>query len=291
MPLKTSNFRSYLKLMRADRPIGFYLVLWPALWALAFAAEGEIPSLHLVAIFSVGAFLMRSAGCVINDYADRHWDGEVERTRQRPLVTQEVSAKEALSLFSLLCVLAAILLVFLDSRTRFWSIGALALAILYPFTKRFSHFPQVVLGTAFAWAVPMAYTAQSGEVTPTAWVLFAAVVTWVIIYDTFYAMVDRADDIKAGIKSTAIFFGRYDRLITSFLQLLFLTLMLTAGAMSSFSSLYYLSLFAVLCLFGYQQFLIRNRDVEHCFKAFLHNNYVGWSIFIGLIAQAMHNTP
>ncbi len=286
MLLQPSKLKIYLSLMRADRPIGFYLVLWPALWALFFAGEGDLPPVKLLVIFTIGAFLMRSAGCVINDYADRHWDGNVTRTRERPLVTKAVSEREALVLFVLLCFCAAALLIFLHAETRIWSIGALFLATAYPFTKRFSHFPQLVLGAAFAWAIPMAYVEYTGGTNVASWVLYIAVLVWVVVYDTFYAMVDRRDDLKTGIKSTAIFFGHFDRSVTAALQLLFIMLMIVAGQINSHGVYYYLSLAIALGLFGYQQYLIKDREADRCFRAFLNNNYVGWSIFLGLLVQA-----
>jgi len=272
--------------MRVDRPIGTYLVMWPALWALMLAANGT-PNPKLVIVFCAGAFLMRSAGCVINDYADRNWDGKVERTKNRPLATQRITTTEALQLFVMLTLLATSLLLWMNIQTFYWSLGAIFLATLYPFTKRFIQTPQLILGMAFAWAIPMAFAAQTNTVPLSAWVLYVATLFWVVAYDTFYAMVDREDDIKVGIKSTAILFGQFDRLITFMLQVLFLTAMLWVGFLFNCGLAYFVSLALVSLLIVYQQWLIKDRKNELCFKAFTNNHYVGMLLFIGLAIDAL----
>ncbi|MBT8148539.1 MAG: 4-hydroxybenzoate octaprenyltransferase [Pseudomonadales bacterium] len=275
---------AYLRLMRVDRPIGTYLVAWPALWALWFAAEG-FPGVKLLLVFLAGAFLMRSAGCVINDYADRNIDAHVERTKARPLARGEVAPKEALALFVLLCALAASLLLLTNSKTVLLALLAAAITTIYPFMKRHTHWPQLVLGMAFSCAVPMAFAAATNHVPLLAWLLYTAVVLWVIAYDTYYAMVDRDDDLRIGVKSTAILFGRHDRSIIALLQVLFITLMIAAGLLSGRSILYYAGLIFASFLFVYQHVSTAQRDHERCFAAFLQNNYVGMAIFIGIAAD------
>lgn len=274
----------YLQLMRVDKPIGSYLVIWPALWSLWIAAKG-MPDPLLVIIFIVGAFLMRSAGCVINDYADRNIDGFIERTKQRPLAAGLITPKEAIQLFILLCAAAALLLIFTNRLTVLLAFAALLLAALYPFTKRFTHLPQVVLGMAFSCSIPMAFAAQTNTLPAIILPLYSAVIVWVVAYDTFYAMVDRDDDLIAGVKSTAILFGRYDRLITSFLQCIFIALMIKIGLLLEIGRIYYGAICLTALLFIYQQSLISLRDKNKYFKAFLNNNYVGLVIFIGFAAD------
>jgi len=281
---KTQTLRHYFHLMRLDRPIGILLLLWPTYWSLWLAAGG-IPSLRNLIIFTLGCVLMRSAGCVINDVADRKIDGQVKRTRQRPLVTGLVSTTEALLLFAALCVFALMLVLMTNSLTIKLSFGGLFLAIIYPFMKRVTHMPQVVLGAAFAWSVPMAFAAESGELNQSIWLLYLAVVLWAVIYDTFYAMIDRDDDLKIGVKSTAILFGDADRKITGFLQGLFLLTLVLAGRKFELGMYYYTSLCVAALLFFYQQWLIKDRLPDNCFKAFLNNNYVGLVIFIGIAAD------
>lgn len=255
--------------------------MWPTLWALWLAAEGP-PRLHVLVIFLLGVVLMRSAGCVINDYADRNIDRHVTRTRTRPIATGEVSSREALALFVALC-LGAFMLVLLTNRlTLALSTGALTLALIYPFTKRYTHLPQVVLGAAFAWAVPMAFTAQSGTLKVEIWLVYTAVVIWTVVYDTFYAMVDRADDLKIGVKSTAILFGDLDRPITAALQVMTLLALYGVGHRFSLGDVYLASLMFVAGLFVYQQYLIRYRHPQGCFNAFLNNNWVGMVVFLGI---------
>ncbi|MFT5082805.1 MAG: 4-hydroxybenzoate polyprenyltransferase [Lentisphaeria bacterium] len=268
-------------LMRLNRPIGIYLVVWPSLWALWLAAEG-LPRIDLLVIFFLGAVIMRSAGCVINDYADRHVDGAVSRTQQRPMVTGEISPKEAILLFSGLCVVALVLVLLTNRLTLLLSTGGLLLAFCYPFMKRYTHMPQVVLGAAFAWSIPMAFAAQTKGLDPRLWIIYTSVVLWTVTYDTFYAMVDRPDDLKTGIKSTAILFGENDRIATALLQVMTLFSLVMVGQRFHLSHGYQLSLVVVAALFAYQQFLIRNRDPQLCFKAFLNNNWVGMAVFIGI---------
>ncbi|MCB1616838.1 MAG: 4-hydroxybenzoate octaprenyltransferase, partial [Pseudomonadales bacterium] len=231
----------------------------------------------------LGCILMRAAGCVINDYADRHIDLHVERTQHRPLTSGKLTEKEALGLFAVLCLLAFVLVCFTNRLTVLLSFGGVILAASYPFMKRYTHLPQVVLGAAFAWAIPMVWAAVSNAVPQQSWLLYAAVVIWALVYDTFYAMVDRDDDLKIGVKSTAILFGKADRLITGLCQLLMLGLLLSVGATFALTWPYYLGLVLAAALFGYQQYLIRNREKPLCFKAFLNNNLVGAVIFLGIL--------
>lgn len=272
----------YLALMRVARPIGTYLVLWPTLWALWIAAEG-FPDWHLLIIFCLGTFLMRSAGCVINDYADRKIDAHVQRTKARPFATGAVTEKEALILFACLCLTAFVLVLFTNLMTILLSFGAVALAACYPFMKRYTHLPQVVLGAAFAWGIPMAFAAQQGALPPALWLIYIGVLMWTIAYDTFYAMVDREDDLKIGVKSTAILFGDDDKTITGMLQVCVIIVLVLVGVQFSLSFIYYAGLMAASGLFIYQQHLIRFRDRDQCFKAFLNNNYVGGVIFVGIV--------
>ncbi|MEN8175290.1 MAG: 4-hydroxybenzoate octaprenyltransferase [Pseudomonadota bacterium] len=275
------RLRRYGILIRIHRPIGIYLLLWPALWALWLAGAGH-PDLFVVLIFVAGTALMRSAGCAINDYADRDFDAHVARTAERPLATGEVSAREALWVFAVLSLAAFVLVLFLNWQTILMSFVAVTLAAVYPFTKRITHMPQVVLGAAFGWAVPMAFTALQGEVPPIAWALFAATLIWAVVYDTMYAMVDREDDLKVGIKSTAVLFGSYDRVIIGVLQLVMLGLLVGVGRDAGRGMLYFGGLGAAAGLFLFQQALIRHRQPAGCFRAFLNNHYVGLAIFAGL---------
>lgn len=282
------NLPVYARLMRLDRPIGTYLVLWPTLWALWLAAGG-VPPLGTLLIFVAGVVLMRAAGCVINDYADRHIDGHVSRTHQRPLVTGEVSERDALLLFGGLCLLAFGLVLLTNRLTVLLAFAAVVLAASYPFMKRYTYFPQVVLGAAFAWSVPMAFAAVRGELPPELWLIYLAVVIWTIAYDTFYAMVDREDDLKIGVKSTAIYFGREDRLITGLLQASVIFILVLVGARFQLSFIYFVGVAAAAGLFIHQQRLIRNRQREKCFQAFLNNNYVGLVVFAGIALHYLLN--
>ena len=290
LALTSKNLNHYFALMRIDRPIGTYLVMWPALWSLWLAAKG-VPDIHLLLVFISGAFLMRSAGCVINDFADRHIDGNVQRTQHRPLATAVITSKEALQLFILLCLSAAVLLLFTNALTASYAVLAFLLATLYPFTKRFTQLPQVILGMAFSCSIPMAFAAQTNNVPLVALALYFAVISWVVAYDTFYAMVDRKDDIKINVKSTAILFGRYDRIITALLQLIFLALLILIGHQQALGTIYFSSLLIISGLFLYQQYLIKDRSPAACFKAFLNNNFVGMAVFIGIAADLAIITP
>ncbi len=280
MNFKERIYQYYL-LTRLHKPIGIFLLLWPTLWALWIAAKG-VPDLHVLAVFVLGVVLMRSAGCVINDYADRDFDAHVQRTQERPIAAGRVRPGEALLLFAVLCLIAFGLVLTLNRLTIYLSLGALALAAVYPFTKRYTHLPQVVLGAAFGWAIPMAFAAVLGAVPKLAWLLFTVNVIWSTAYDTFYAMVDRDDDRKIGIKSTAILFGESDRLVTGALQVLVLGGLLLVGRMAELGLYFHLALLVALGLAVYQQFLIRQRDRDGCFQAFLNNNWFGAVVFAGI---------
>lgn len=273
---------AFIDLTRLNRPIGTYLVLWPTLWALWLAAEGW-PDIKVLVIFIVGAYLMRSAGCVINDFADRKVDGHVARTQNRPLATGQVSVKEALVLFFLLVVSAFILTLFTNLLTVQLSFIGVLLAFIYPFMKRFTHFPQLVLAAAFSWAIPMAVAAQTNSLPAATWLIFAANVVWTFGYDTAYAMEDRDDDLKIGVKSTAVFFGKYDRLAIGVTQLVTLVLLGMVGVMYGRSWFFAGGLLAMAGFFIWQQWLIRERQRGPCLQAFLNNNYAGLAIFIGLV--------
>ncbi|GAB7218773.1 4-hydroxybenzoate octaprenyltransferase [Vibrio comitans] len=276
-----SKMRAYFQLMRMDRPIGSLLLLWPTLWALVMASEGR-PQWTVLVVFCLGVFLMRSAGCVINDFADRDLDGHVERTQFRPIPSGLVSAKEALALFGFLSIISFALVLTMNTLTIQLSFVGVALAALYPFMKRFTHLPQLVLGMAFSWAIPMAWAAESGHIAPLAWLLFVINMLWTIAYDTQYAMVDRDDDLKIGIKSTAILFGRFDKLIVGILQAITIILLLIVGESAALGAAFYWGVLVAGGLFVYQQWLIKTRDRALCFQAFLNNNYVGMVITIGL---------
>lgn len=273
----------YGYLMRLNKPIGIYLLLWPTLWALWIAGEGK-PDLLVVGVFVLGVVLMRSAGCVINDYADRNFDPHVARTRNRPIACGKVTPHEALKLFGVLCTLAFLLVVLLmNALTVYLSFGAAVLAALYPFMKRYTHLPQVVLGAAFGWAVPMAFAAQTGEVPRVAWLLFVATALWTTAYDTMYGMVDREDDLKIGVKSTAILFGDSDRLVIAALQLLALGALALAGQAAMLGGYFNFGLALAAGLALYQQYLIRERQPDACFSAFLNNHWFGAAVFSGIV--------
>ena len=272
------------RLIRLDKPIGTLLLLWPTLWALWIAAEG-VPDLKLLFIFVAGTFLMRSAGCVVNDLADRHLDGSVARTWDRPLVTGAVTVYEALIFCAVLCITAFGLVLFTNSLTILLSLIAVLLAAIYPFLKRYTNLPQIVLGAAFSWSIPMAFSAQAGELPPALWLLYTGNLLWTVAYDTKYAMVDREDDLKVGVKSTAILFGDSDRLVIGCLQALCLLALYLAGQRFDLGIIYNCSLMVAAVLFIYQQQLIRSRSPEACFRAFKHNNWVGLTIFIGIAAH------
>lgn len=273
-----------IEIARLDKPVGIYLLLWPTLWAVWIAGNGN-PMFSTVLIFSLGVVIMRSAGCVINDYADRHVDGHVERTRHRPLANGRISEKQALIFFAGLCASAFVLVLFTNRMTIAMSLGGLALAAIYPFMKRYTYLPQVVLGAAFSWAIPMAFTAEQEALPKVVWLLYIANLSWTVAYDTLYAMVDRDDDLRIGVKSTAILFGDLDKLIVGILQSMTLLALLLAGQQLSFSWPYYLALAVSAGLFIYHQWLIRKRDKQACFAAFLHNHWVGAVVFAGIIAH------
>lgn len=274
----------YFRLMRFDRPIGTLLLLWPALWALWLAAGG-LPSVKNLVIFLLGVVVMRAAGCVINDYADREWDGAVARTSNRPLATGEISAKSALWLFVLLMLLAFGLVLMTDLLTIELSVIGALLAATYPFMKRYHHLPQVVLGLCWAWSIPMIFSAETGTVPASVWPLFAAVVCWTLAFDTFYAMVDREDDIAVGIKSSAILFGRADLLLIGGFQVATIALLALSGFLFERGVLFYFGLVIAAVMFARQQWQSRSRQRDKCFAAFLNNNRVGAVIFIGLLSD------
>ena len=274
----------YAQLIRFEKPIGFYLLLWPTLWALAIAAQGA-PDGWILFVFVAGTFLMRSAGCAINDYADRDLDLNVARTRERPLTSGKITTREALSVFAVLALLAFLLVLSLNRFTIMLSLVGILLAASYPYMKRFHYLPQVHLGAAFGWAVPMAFAAQTGALPKQAWLLYVATILWAVAYDTMYSMVDRDDDLKLGVKSTAILFGEYDRLMVAIFQVMFVTALVLIGLDLGFSVYYYLGLGAAMLLLGFQQFLIADRAPGHCFIAFLNNHWVGAVVFAGIMGH------
>lgn len=279
---RSSRLREYALLMRLHRPIGILLLLWPTLWGLWFAAGG-VPAAHVLIVFVAGVVLMRSAGCVINDYADRDFDAHVARTKDRPIATGRVSAREALWLFSALCLISFALVLTLNRLTVTLAIVAAMLAAIYPFTKRYTNLPQFWLGAAFGWAIPMAFAAQTGAVPPLAWLLFAANIFWAVAYDSAYAMVDREDDVRIGVKSTAILFGSWDRAMIALHHLIALALLIVAGIIAGRGMIFYAGLAVAAALALYQQWLIRDREAAACFKAFLNNNWFGLAVFAGIM--------
>lgn len=276
------SLKPYLQLTRLDRPIGILLLLWPTVMALWIAAEG-LPDLKVLAIFIAGVVLMRSAGCAINDYADREIDGEIWRTENRPLATGALRPKHALVTFAVLALLAFGLVLQLNALTIALSFVAVALAAIYPFMKRYTHLPQLVLGMAFGWAIPMAFAAQTGAVPMIAWLLFLANIVWTTLYDTFYAMADREDDLRAGVKSTAVLFGEDDLLIQGILQITYLLLLVLIGSQLELHGVFYIGLVIVSGLFIYQQRLCRDRQPKACLAAFLNNNWVGAVVFVSVM--------
>ncbi|MBF2761089.1 MAG: 4-hydroxybenzoate octaprenyltransferase [Ectothiorhodospiraceae bacterium AqS1] len=274
----------YLRLMRAHQPIGTLLLLWPTLWALWIAGDGH-PQPTIVVIFVIGTFIMRSAGCVINDFADRKLDPHVERTRNRPLASGEIGSAEALALFIFLGLIALALVSMLNPLTWLYSIGGIILTATYPFMKRWTSLPQLYLGLAFAWGVPMAFAASTGEVPRLAWLIFTAVAIWAVAYDTIYAMVDREDDLKIGIKSTATLCGTHDRALIASCQITTIAILALVGHFQDFQGFYKAGLVATIALFSYQQWLIRNREPRACFRAFLNNHWAGAAIFTGIVAE------
>ena len=276
------RLREYARLMRLDRPIGIWLLLWPVLWALWVSADGH-PDERLFVIFVIGTFVMRSAGCVMNDFADREFDPHVRRTADRPLAKQSVSTAEALGLFAVLALVALALVIPLNRPTQVLALIGGVLAVTYPFLKRFFSLPQAYLGAAFGWSVPMAFAAQTGSVPPIAWVMFLSVVCWTTAYDTMYAMVDRDDDLVIGIRSSAILFGRADRLIIGALQASALCGLALVGLMAALGRWYWAGLAVAAALAIRQQVLIRARDPDQCFRAFLNNNLFGLVVFAGIL--------
>lgn len=277
-----NKWRSYIQLMRLDKPIGSFLLLWPTLWALFLASNG-MPDVKILFIFILGVVFMRSAGCVINDYADRHIDGKVKRTSQRPLATGAVSEKEAKILFVLLILLSFFLVLQLNLYAIVLSVAAAVLAFIYPFMKRYTHLPQLFLGAAFGWSIPMAYGATVASLPLSCWLLFLANLAWTIAYDTQYAMVDRDDDLRIGVKSTAILFAEYDNKIIALLQIATLAILVYLGVEQQLSNGYFIGLLPALACFIYQCRLTKRRTRKECFKAFLNNNYVGMWIFIAIL--------
>lgn len=283
-----AKFHSYISLTRLDRPVGIYLVLWPALWAL-WLASGGMPSLYLIFVFIFGAILMRSAGCVINDYADRNFDGHVERTCNRPLATGEISAKQALKFFGLLCLIAFGLVLTLNSLTIYLSFGALFLAALYPFMKRHTYWPQAFLGAAFAWAIPMAFAAVQNEVPWQVWPVFVATMIWSLIYDTAYAVADMKDDLKIGVKSTAILFG--DKLvpITGAFQLIMLLLLVWIGVLFGLGFIFFTGLVIVAVWFIYDLKRLSKGDDKLAFTVFIQNHWIGLIILLAIAVDLAVN--
>jgi 4-hydroxybenzoate polyprenyltransferase len=282
--LTWKNKNAYWRLMRADKPIGIYLLLWPTIWALLLASSGY-PPWDITLVFMLGVIVMRSAGCVINDYADRKVDGSVERTKARPLISGEVSPNEALQLFALLILIAFGLVLMLNWQTILLSVGALVLASIYPFMKRYTHLPQVFLGAAFSWAIPMAFMAITLSLPAWLWLLYIANLCWTVAYDTQYAIVDREDDLKVGIKSSAILFGRYDLLAIAFLQGLTVALLVVVAQTQQLNLFFYISLVGATLMFVKQAFQTRTRDRGACFKAFLENHIIGMIIATGIAAS------
>ena len=272
---------SWIRLMRFDKPIGVYLLLWPTYWGLWFASSGR-PSLKNFLIFTIGVLVMRAAGCVINDYADRHVDGEVARTKHRPIPAGEIAPKHALVLFSALLFVALILVIQTNLLTLILAVIGACLALIYPFLKRLTHLPQLGLGLAWSWTVPMAFAAEQQALPAGLWLISAAIVLWTVAFDTYYAMVDREDDLKIGVKSTAILFGKQDLLIIAILQISTLILLYLAGNYFNRGGMYDLGLVISAGYFIVQHFQARSREPEGCFKAFLNNHRVGMVLFIGL---------
>ncbi|MGO3701019.1 MULTISPECIES: 4-hydroxybenzoate octaprenyltransferase [Halomonas] len=280
-PVGWARVADFLHLMRLDRPIGTWLLMWPTLWALWVATNG-VPGRNVLLIFVAGVYVMRAAGCVVNDYADRHVDGHVKRTKHRPLATGRISETEAQLLFIGLVTVAFVLVLLTNWFTVLLSIGGVILAFIYPFMKRYTHLPQVVLGAAFSWAIPMAFGAVLGYVPVEAWLLFFANVLWTVAYDTQYAMVDRDDDLKIGVKSTAVLFGSADRLMIGLLQLATLVLLAFVGVRVGLGGFFWLGLAGMAATFIHQQRLIRHRERDPCFQAFLNNYWSGLLVFAGI---------
>jgi 4-hydroxybenzoate polyprenyltransferase len=287
-PEIVSQLRNYGKLMRVDKPIGIWLLLWPTLWALWLAGEGT-PDQGLFVVFVLGVFFMRSAGCVLNDFADRKIDPYVERTRSRPLATGAVAPFEALTLFIALALVAVGLATMLNKQAQMLAVVAAGLTVAYPFIKRYVSIPQFVLGAAFGWAAPMAFAAQTGETPELAWLVFGAALIWAVIYDTFYAMVDREDDLKIGVKSTAVLFGEVDLFVIAGLQLLMIVALILIGYRAELSAWYYLSVAISAGMMTWHLWLARDRQPAGCFQAFLRNHQIGMTIFIGIVLHYTFN--
>jgi 4-hydroxybenzoate polyprenyltransferase len=279
----------YAQLIRLDKPVGILLLLWPTLIALWLAAGGW-PDPFVLFVFVMGVLLMRSAGCAINDYADREIDAKVKRTQQRPLAAGKITEKEALIIFASLSLIAFILVLFMNQLTIWMSLVGIVLAVSYPFMKRYHYLPQVHLGAAFGWSVPMAYAAQANEVTEITWLIFIATVLWATVYDTMYAMVDYDDDIKIGVKSTAILFGNQDKLIIGLIQVLLILNLLLIGQRAELGLFYYIGVAIASLLAIYQQLLIHDRDRGLCFRAFLNNNWFGFVLFSGVFLDYQFST-
>lgn len=280
--MKLISYGAYFRLMRLNKPIGIYLLLWPTLWAL-FLASGGLPRFDLLIIFILGVVLMRSAGCVINDIADKNIDNLIKRTQQRPIATGEVSVKSAYVLFFILLFLAFVLVLLTNFLTLKLALVAAFLAILYPFTKRWTHFPQLVLGLSFAMSVPMAFAATNNYVPNSAWWVFLATVIWTVIYDTMYAMADREEDLKIEVKSTAVLFAKFDKFIIGILQIILLLVFIQVSKSFNLGIFYDISLILSGFLMIYHQILIKNREKNACFRAFLHNNFIGIVIWFGIV--------
>jgi 4-hydroxybenzoate polyprenyltransferase len=285
-----NQLRNYVQLMRLDKPIGIWLLLWPTLWAIWLAGEGH-PDGGVFVVFVLGVVVMRSAGCVLNDYADRNIDPYVERTRLRPIASGAVAPVEALTLFVALGLIAIGLAAMLNRPTQILAVVGAGLTIAYPFIKRFISIPQFVLGAAFGWAVPMAFAAQTGETAQLAWLVFSTALIWAVIYDTFYAMVDREDDIKVGVKSTAILFGDADLFVIGGLQALMIIALILIGKMAQLGLWFYLSVALAAILMGYHQWLARDRQPAACFAAFLNNHWIGMTVFIGIVLHYAFSPP
>lgn len=279
-----TKLKLYADLIRLDKPIGIYLLLWPTLWALTIAGQGS-PDAWITFVFISGVVLMRSAGCAINDYADRDLDKHVARTKDRPITSGKIKPKEALYVFAALCLIAFALVLTLNELTLWMSFGGAALAASYPFMKRYHYLPQVHLGAAFAWAIPMAFAAQTGEIPKIAWLLYITNLLWTTAYDTIYGIVDREDDLKMNMKSSAILFGEFDRHIIAMIQALFILALIFIGFQLEFSAIYYWSVLVAALHFAYQQSLIFYRLPEYCFKAFLSNHWVGAILFFGILGN------
>lgn len=282
------QLRNYVELMRLNKPIGIWLLLWPTLWALWLAGEGH-PDAGVFFVFLFGVIIMRSAGCVLNDFADRNIDPYVERTRTRPIASGAVAPMEALTLFVALALIAVGLAAMLNRPAQLLAIVGAGLTIVYPFIKRYVSIPQFVLGAAFGWAVPMAFAAQTGETEQLAWLVFGTAIIWAVIYDTFYAMADREDDRKIGVKSTAILFGDADLFVIGGLQVLMLAALLFIGNMAELGIAYYASVIIAAILMAWHQWVARDRHPAACFKVFMHNHYIGMTVFIGIVLHYTFN--